>query len=148
MKIFNKQARRDYQLMEHIEAGVVLNGAEVKAIRQNHASLDGSHVRLMNGEAYLVNAKIYPYKFAHDHTGSYEETRRRKLLLHRKEILTLKTRLDNGKGMALIPISLYIKNKRIKLEFAIGKGKKEYEKREDIKKRDLDRQMEQDLKRY
>lgn len=144
----NKQASRDYQIMETLETGVVLTGAEVKAIRGGHVSIDGAHVRIMQGEAYLLNAKIFPYQFSHDHEGTYEETRKRKLLLHRKEITSLKSRLDNGKGLALVPISLYIKNKRVKVSIALGKGKKQYEKRQDIKKRDLDRQAQEVLKNW
>lgn len=149
MKLTNKQARRDYSVLETLEAGIVLSGPEVKALRTNHASLDGAHVRIMNGEAYLLNAKIYPYEFAHDHSGTYDETRKRKLLMHRKEITSLKSRLDSGGGgMALIPLSIYTKNKRFKVEVALAKGKKQYEKRQDIKKRDLDRMEAEELKKW
>lgn len=148
MKLSNKQAHRDYSILETFEAGIVLNGAEVKAIRGNHASIDGAHIRIMNQEVYLVNAKIYPYQFAKDGINPHDETRRRKLLLHKKEITSLKSKLDNGKNMALIPISLYLKNKRFKVEVALAKGKKEYEKRADIKKRDTDRQIAQELKKW
>src|SRR3990172_3243403 len=107
MKIANKRAFFDYQILEKLEAGITLYGAEVKAVRLGHADLTGSHVRIIGSEAYLINAKIFPYQYARQE--GYDEKRTRKLLLHKKEILTLKSRLD-GQNLTLIPVSLYTHN--------------------------------------
>lgn len=138
MKITNKRAFFDYKLLEHIEAGIFLLGAEVKAVKLGHADLTGSHVRIVNSEAFLINAKIYPYQYARPE--SYEESRTRKLLLHKKEIIALKNKID-GAHLTLVPVSLYTKSGFVKLDLALGKGKKEYEKKDTIKKRDLDRDL-------
>ncbi|HZJ18132.1 MAG TPA: SsrA-binding protein SmpB [Patescibacteria group bacterium] len=143
MKIYNKRARFDYDIKESFEAGISLYGAEVKAIRLNQIDINGSYVRIMNSEAYLVGAKIYPYKFARP--DNYSESRSRKLLLHKKQIISLKSKID-GLGLSLFPISLYIKGHLIKVEVGLGKGKKEYQKKEAIKRRDVQRDIEQELK--
>lgn len=142
MQIYNKRASYDYELFEHIEAGIHLLGAEVKAVKLGHADLTGSHVKIIGGEAYLVNAKIYPYKFARPE--SYSENRTRKLLFHKKELLSLKSKSE-GQKLTIIPISLYTKHDLIKLEVALGKGKKEYQKKEKIKRRDLQRDLERNF---
>ena len=144
MRIVNKQVNlKDIQ--EKIEAGVVLLGSEVKAIRLGHADLNGSYVKIIGSEAYLINAKIFPYKFSR--TDNYDERRTRKLLLHKKEILSLKSRLDQG-NFSLVPTSLYIKNGNIKLEIVLGRGQKAYEKRKDSKRRVLDRVAQRELKQF
>lgn len=142
MKITNTRAFYDYQLFERVEAGLVLNGAEVKAVRLGHADLAGSFIRISGSEAYLVNAKIFPYKYARP--DGYDETRSRKLLMHKKEILALKSKTE-GANMTIVPVSLYTKHHVIKLELAIAKGKKQYEKRAAIKKKDLDREIAREL---
>lgn len=141
MKIFNKRAQFDYEIKEKMEAGIHLLGAEVKAIRLGHADLTGSHVRIMGSEAYLINASIFPYKYARPE--SYDERRSRRLLLHKKEILALKAKMD-GQNLTIVPICLYTTGTLIKLEIALGKGKKQYEKKAAKKKKDLDREMEQE----
>ncbi|HRN96051.1 MAG TPA: SsrA-binding protein SmpB [Candidatus Levybacteria bacterium] len=145
MKIINKQLNREYTIIEKLEAGIVLIGSEVKAIRGNHANLDGSHVRIVNGEAYLINAKVFPYKFSR--TENYQETRTRKLLLHGKEITTLKSKLDQG-NYTLVPTMLYLKNNQIKLEIALVKGKAQHEKRKELRKKAIDRDVERELKKW
>lgn len=142
MKISNKRAFFDYQILERIEAGIALNGAEVKAVKGGHADLTGSFVRIIGSEVYLVNAKIFPYKFARPE--GYDEQRTRKLLLHKNQILALKSKTD-GANLALIPVSLYDSGGLIKLEVAIGKGKKKYERKAAIKQKDLDREVEREL---
>src|SRR5690349_14016019 len=127
MKISNKRAFYDYVIGERIEAGINLNGAEVKAVKSEHADLTGSFVRIMGAEAYLVNAKIFPLPYARPQ--DYDESRTRKLLLHKKEIISLKNKAD-GSGQTLVPISLYDKNGLIKLEVGIGKGKRKFDKKE------------------
>lgn len=138
MKIANKKAFFDYELSDRFEAGIQLLGSEVKAVKSGHADLSGSFVRVIGSEAYLVNAKVFPYQYAQ--IENYQETRTRKLLLHKKEIIALKSKTQ-GAGMVLVPVSLYThSNGIIKLEIALGKAKKKYDKRETIKKRDLQRE--------
>lgn len=143
MKITNKRAFFDFVITERLEAGLTLYGSEVKAIRLGHADLTGSHVRIVGSEAYLINAKILPYAYARPE--GYNETRTRKLLLHKKEIISLKSKLD-GQKLALVPISFYQKHGFIKVELGIGKGKKQFDKRKSIKKKDLQRELEQEIK--
>ena len=126
MKITNKRAFYDYQIGDKFEAGINLNGAEVKAIKMEHADLTGSYVKIMGSEAYLINAKIFPYEYARPE--GYDERRTRKLLFHKKEIISLKSKTE-GANTALVPISLYDKHGLIKLEVGIGKGKKQYDKK-------------------
>lgn len=142
MKITNRKAFYDYEILETLEAGINLLGAEVKAVRLGNADLSGSHIRIIGSEAYLVNAKIFPYTYGRPE--GYEENRTRKLLLHKKEIIALKSKTD-GAGLTIIPVSLYTTRSFIKAEIAIAKGKKEYQKKEAKKKKDLDREMEQEL---
>ncbi len=142
MKITNKRAFYDYQITDRFEAGINLNGAEVKAIKMEHADLTGSFVRITGSEAYLINAKVFPYEFARPE--GYDEARTRKLLLHKKEIISLKNKTD-GANMTLVAISLYDKHGLIKLEVGIGKGKKQYDKKEVKKRADLKRDLDRDL---
>jgi len=143
MKILNRKASFNAVLLEHMEAGIALTGAEVKAVRAGHADLSGSFVRLMNGEAYLVNAQILPYQYARP--DNYEPSRSRKLLLHRKELIALKSKMD-GANLTLVPISLYTTRQRIKLELALGKPKKKFDKKETLKKRTIERDIQEALK--
>jgi SsrA-binding protein len=142
MKIDNKRAFFDYQILEKFEAGINLYGAEVKAVRLGHADLTGSHVRIMGNEAYLINAKIFPYKYSRPE--NYDEERTRKLLLHKKEIIALKSKTE-GQSLALVPLSIYTTKSFIKVEIALGKGKKKYDKKEAIKKKDIQREVEQEM---
>lgn len=142
MKITNKRAFYDYEIKEKFEAGIKLDGAEVKAVRLGHADLTGSHVRILGSEAYLINAKIFPYKYAAPE--NYDEKRTRKLLLHKQEIITLKSKTE-GQNLTLVPVALYTTKSFIKLEIALGKGKKQYEKKEAKKMRDIKLQTEEEL---
>ena len=142
MKVVNKRAFYDYRILERFEAGINLNGAEVKAVRLGHADLTGSHVRIMGSEAYLINAKIFPYEYARPE--GFDEKRTRKLLLHKKEIIALKSKSE-GQNLTLVPVSLYTTKSFIKLEIALGKGKKQYDKKESIKQKDIQREVEQEL---
>jgi len=145
----NKKAKFDYEMMETLSAGLVLSGPEVKSAKAGQVSLKGAFVVLKQRpgrlpEAYLLNATITPYKFAIP--GSLDSTRSRKLLLTKKELgqLVGKTAQE---GLTLVPLSLYTKNGLVKLDFAIARGKKKYDKREDIKKRDVKRQLQRLMKR-
>lgn len=139
----NQRAYFDFQLLDRIEAGINLTGAEVKAIRLGHADLTGSFVKVHGSEVYLVNAKIYPYKFARPE--GYDEKRTRKLLLHKKEIHALKSKTE-GVSLTIVPVSLYTKKSYIKVELALGKPKRRIDKRDTIKKRDLDRELGAEIK--
>ena len=139
MKISNRRAAYDYELMDRLEAGINLYGAEVKAVKLGHADLTGSHVRIVGNEVYLMNAKIFPYQYARPE--GYDERRTRKLLLHKKEILGLRSKME-GAGLTIVPISMYTTDGLIKLEIAIAKGKKQYDKKRVKQIKDLEREQE------
>jgi len=145
MKIYseNKKALFNYNILEKFEAGLVLFGQEVKSIKTGHINLGGSYVALKGEEPFLVGVKVPPYQ--PNNAGSdYNDERHRKLLLNKKEINYLigKTKM---KGFSLIPLKIYEKNGRIKLEFGLAKGKKKYDKKEKIKKRDIERETNREL---
>lgn len=145
MKVVNKKARFNYQFLEKLEAGIVLTGSEVKSVRQGRIRLDDSFVRIdPKGEVWLINSHIHPYIFADNR--SYDPARSRKLLLHKKEILTLAKKME-GKNLTLIPTACYSRKRSIKLELALARGRKKWEKKEKIKKRDIEREMRRELKR-
>ncbi|PJC27866.1 SsrA-binding protein [Candidatus Shapirobacteria bacterium CG_4_9_14_0_2_um_filter_39_11] len=143
MRIFNRRARYDYNLLEKFEAGIALSGAEVKSVKAGHIRLEEAFVQIKNGQAWLVNAHIHPYPFADNR--NYDSRRTRKLLLHKNELLKL-AQQTSRQSLTIVPISCYTKNRNIKLEMALAKGKKKYEKREAIKKRDIEREIREKLK--
>ncbi len=143
MKIVHKRALFDYTISERLEAGIQLTGAEVKSLAGGHASLEGSFVRIMGTEAYLVNAQIFPYIYARPE--GYDPKRTRKLLVHKKQLLSLKSKIE-GANLTLVPISLYNKGPKFKLEIGIGRGKKQFEKREKKRKEDQKRELERDFR--
>lgn len=143
IRITNKRAYFDYSIGEKFEAGISLTGAEVKSVKTGHLSLNESFVQIKNGEAWLFNAMISPYPSA-DNRG-YDPTRSRKLLLHKNEILKLQQQTKE-KGLTVVPISCYTKANKIKLEIALAKGKKTYEKRESLKRKDIAKEVERQLK--
>jgi len=144
INIQNKKARFDYALIKKFESGVVLYGYEVKAVRAGNANLVGSHVVVRDGEAYLLNASISHYQEANTPLD-YEPSRPRKLLLNKKEIHELE-KAENTKGLTLVALAWYNNNRRLKLEIAIAKGKKDYDKRETLKERDSKRSIDRSLK--
>jgi len=132
----NKKAWHNYEILEKIEAGIQLLGSEVKSLREGKSSLADSFARIDRGEVILYNMHISPYS----HSSSRQEpTRSRKLLLHRREIESLLGKVS--KGLALIPLSLYFKRGKAKVELALAKGKKEFDKREAIKKKEAEREI-------
>jgi SsrA-binding protein len=135
----NKRANFDYALTDKYEAGLVLTGAEVKSIKTGHLSLKGSFVTFKGSELYLTNADIPTYKFARK-SDHYDSKKSRKLLVKKSEIKSLLGKVK-VKGLTLVPIRVYTKKRLIKLEFGVGRGKKEYDKREDIRKKDSARNM-------
>ena len=144
MKVINRRARYDYQLFEKFEAGIVLTGAEVKSVKAGKMKLEESFVRLAQGEAWLHNAYINPYPFADNR--EYDPRRPRKLLLHKSELLKLAQKIK-GKGLTVVPVSCYNRRRQVKLEIALAKGKRKFEKREKIKKRDYLREQERAMKK-
>ena len=143
IEIKNKKALFDYEIFDTYEAGIVLTGTEIKSIREGKANLKDSYAIIKNNEAYLLNMHISHYdkgnRFNHD------ETRTRKLLLHKKEILKIRDKIAI-KGFTLIPLKLYFSKNHLKVLLGIGKGKKTYDKRETIKKRDMEREVRKQLK--
>ena len=140
----NKRATFDYELQDRFEGGLVLEGWEVKSAKAGHVQLKGSFLHVQNGELWLKNAFISPFKPA----GVKEETesgRDRKVLVHKRELKRLIGKKQE-EGLTIIPVRILTKGDLVKLEFAVGKGKKKYEKREAIKKRDVDRQIREKMK--
>ncbi|MBD3359366.1 MAG: SsrA-binding protein SmpB [Candidatus Buchananbacteria bacterium] len=141
----NKKAKFDYEILETFEAGIALSGQEVKSVRQKQASLKGAYITInKNQEVFLINATIPAYKMAGP-LPDYNPTRPRKLLLNQKEITYLAGKLQQA-GLTLVPISLYTKHNKIKLEIALVKGKKKADKRQQIKERDDKRKIQRLLK--
>ena len=134
----NRKAHYDYEVLETVEAGIVLTGTEIKSIRQNHVSLDGSFASLLDGNVELFNCNIDPYEYGS--TFNHPPKRRRRLLLHKSEIAKFAVRAEQ-RGFSLIPISMYLLNGRAKVELAICKGKQKQDKRQAIKERDDKREM-------
>ena len=140
----NDRARYDYELLEKLEAGLVLSGQEVKSAKTGHLKLKGAHVAFARGEAMLVGAHIARYPKAGP-LPDYDPERSRKLLLHKRQLDRLRGKREE-EGLTVVPLRAYMVGGRIKIEIAVARGKKEYEKRESIKKRDIDRQIRGALK--
>lgn len=140
----NKKARHDYEILETYEAGLMLTGQEVKSVRSGQMKLLGAYVTFHDTGAYLLNAHIPKYKFT-GHLEGYQPDRSRKLLLKEKEITYLRGKLAE-KGLTIIPLSVYTKGQRIKVEIGVGRGKKAFDKRENLKKRDTEREMRRRMK--
>ena len=141
MKIFNKKAKFEYLLTgEGVEAGISLKGAEAKSIRENRCDISQSYIKIINGEAFLVNANIPAAGLT-----NYNSTQSRKLLLHKKEILSLTTKMKQ-KRLQIVPISVYNKGRLIKVYFELGKAKRQFEKKEAIKQKDIQRDIEKEFR--
>ncbi|KKU81762.1 MAG: SsrA-binding protein [Parcubacteria group bacterium GW2011_GWA2_47_8] len=140
----NKEARFDYEILETLEAGLVLRGIETKAVRQGKISLRGAHVRIRNNRPVLINSLISPYQ-PNNTPETYNERRDRALLLHDSQIKKL-IGFQQRQGLTLIPLRVYNKASRIKIEIALARGKKKYDKREYIKKRDFERRKQRELR--
>ena len=143
MEINNRKAKFDYTILEEIEAGMVLKGTEVKSIKDGKANIKDSYAIIKNGEVYLLNMHISEYK--EGNIFNHEETRTRKLLLHKKEILKLRDKVDL-QGLTLIPLKVYFKKNKAKVLLGLAKGKKTYDKRESIKERDIKINLEKNYK--
>ena len=145
MEIQNRKANFDYEIIETFEVGIVLTGTEIKSIRLGKANLKDSYAIVKNNEIYLLNMHIS--KYDQGNIFNHDETRTRKLLMHKKEILKLRDKLDL-EGFTLVPIKLYFKGSKAKILLGLAKGKKNYDKREAIKKKDIARQVAKELKNY
>ncbi len=134
MEIVNKKARFDYFIEREIEAGIVLKGTEIKSIKKGSCDLKDTYIRIKNHEAYVIN--MYIAKYEEGNIFNHDERRERKLLLHKKEIIKLEEEVKRN-GYTLIPIRVYLKNNHAKISVGVCRGKKNYDKRESIKERDL-----------
>jgi SsrA-binding protein len=142
--IHNRKAGADFETIESFEAGIELLGLEVKSLRNHQGSLLGSHVTVRGGEAFIIAMNIPPYQIKNT-PDTYEPKRNRRILLTKKEIQKLAS-LELKKGLTIVPISVYNKGKKIKVEIAIVRGKKKFDKREDIKKRETDRDIRREFR--
>lgn len=141
----NKKARHDYHISDEVEAGIVLVGTEVKSIRQGRVNLKDSYADIKNGEVFLRQMHVTPYKYAY--YDNHEPLRSRKLLLHRREINKLIGKV-NQRGFTIVPLKVYFKNGKIKVQIGLAKGKKLYDKRNTIKDRDMKRELDREKKNY
>lgn len=141
--IYNKKVNLDYEILETFECGIELLGLEVKSIRNNQGSLLGSHITVRGGEAFIIASNIPAYQI-NNTPKDYDPKRNRKILITKAEIQKLAS-IETKKGLTIVPISMYSKGKKIKVEIAVVKGKKKHDKREDIKKRDIDREIRREF---
>ena len=141
----NRKARHNYEITSSVEAGLVLLGSEVKSLRAGKASLVDAYGRIRNGELWIIGMHIAQYKEAT--FANHEPTRERKLLLHKQEIKKIKRKVEE-KGITLVPLKLYFKNNKAKLELGIARGKRKYDKKVTIAKKDAERDMQREQKKY
>lgn len=141
----NKKARHNYYIENEYEAGIVLVGTEVKSIREGRVSFKDAYADIKKGEVFLRQLHISPYKFSY--YSNHEALRTRKLLLHKYEIKKLIGKIRE-KGYTLIPLKIYLKNNRVKIQLGLGRGKKLFDKRESIKQKDIKRDMDRQRKKY
>jgi SsrA-binding protein len=139
----NKKARFEYDILDTVEAGIVLAGTEVKSIRLRRVSIQEAYARIKGGEVYIVGMNISPYEMGNRY--NHEPNRDRKLLLHRQEIKRLTGKLKE-RGLTMVPLKIYFKNGKVKVLMGLGRGKSKYDKRKAIQKRDLDREIQREMK--
>ncbi|MDD2377220.1 MAG: SsrA-binding protein SmpB [Bacilli bacterium] len=145
IELKNRKANYDYEILETIEAGIVLTGTEIKSIKNGSANLKDSYAIIKNNEIFLLNMHISHYE--QGNIFNHDETRTRKLLLHKKEILKLDNKISTM-GYTLVPLKLYFKKNKAKILIGIAKGKKIYDKRQAIKEKDINREMQKEHKAY
>ena len=145
MEIQNRKVNFDYEIIDTFETGIVLTGTEIKSIRLGKCNLKDSYAIIKNNEIFILNMHISQYE--QGNRFNHEEKRTRKLLMHKKEILKLRDKIEI-EGFTLVPTKLYFKGSKAKLLIGLAKGKKNYDKRESIKKKDIERQLAKDLKNY
>ena len=143
IEILNRQAKFNYEILETYEAGIVLTGTEIKSLKNGNANIRDSYAIIKNEEIFLLNMHISHYD--EGNIFNHDETRTRKLLLHKKEILKLKNKIDLN-GYTIIPLKVYFVKRHAKVLIGLARGKKNYDKREDIKKRDIEREVRKEFK--
>ncbi len=143
--VSNRRATHDYEILETFETGIVLQGTEIKSLRDHGGSLQEAYVKVIKNEVWLVGATVAPYK--HGNIHNHEEKRDRKLLLHKREINRLRVATQE-KGLTIIPLAFYLKEGRVKAKIALAKGKKNIDKRADMKEKDAKRHIQQTLKNF
>lgn len=141
----NKKAYFNYEILDKIEAGVVLTGGEVKSVKNGQINISDSFVRMDKGEAWLWNAEITQYKFAN--SDEYDSTRKRKILLKKSEIDSLSSKAEQ-KNLTIVPTMVYLSRGLVKLEIALAKGRREYDKRKRVMKRDLNRELHREKRKF
>lgn len=146
MKITNRKFDREFEEIERFEAGIVLSGPEVKSIREEKVKLDDSHVKIIGGELFLINAEIFRNQYAP--ADMQQPTRSRKLLLNKKEILRIQTKMKGGRGLTLAPLNIHSKGAIIKVEIALVRGRKDIEKRKREKSRDVAINQKREAKEF
>ena len=144
MEVINREARFNYFILEEIECGIVLTGTEIKAIREGKVNLKDSYAKIRNNEVYLLNTHISEYK--EGNIFNHDPRRTRKLLLHKREILKLRDKVEQ-EGLTLVPLKLYMQKNKVKILLGLCKGKKNFDKRETMKERDLKREASK-LQKY
>ncbi len=145
MQILNRKGLHNYEISERLEVGILLKGAEVKSLRMGRCNLGDSYIKILNGELYLVNTDIPKYKY--DGSSNYDSSRSRKLLINKKELIYLQSKMKQG-NLTLIPISVYSKGGIFKIEIGLARGKKRYEKKLEEKERDLNRELLVEKRKY
>lgn len=143
MKVANRRLKHNFQVLEKVEVGISLTGSEVKSIREGRVNLDEAFVGIRGGEAWLYNTNIPPYGPARG--GQVEAGRPRKLLLHKDEILAIEQKVRQ-KRLTIVPVACYTRGRNIKLEIALAKGKKRFEKRQALKEKDIKREIQREIK--
>lgn len=143
--VSNRRATHNYEILETFEAGIALQGTEIKSLRNNGGSLQEAYVKVINNEIWLVGCTISPYRFGNIH--NHEERRDRKLLMHKREIEKMRVATQE-KGLTIIPLAFYLKEGRVKVRVGIAKGKKSHDKREAVKERDEKRNIQKMMKHY
>ncbi len=141
----NRKAYHDYEIVDQLEAGIELLGTEVKSIKAGHVTLQGGYISVEKGQAFLYDVTVPTYEFGN--VFNHDTTRCRRLLLHKKEIIKLGSKV-NEKGLTLIPLSVYLKNGKVKIKLGICRGKTQYDKRDTIKQRTADREARRAITRY
>lgn len=141
----NRKAYHDYEILDEYEVGIVLTGTEIKSCRLGKINLKDSYAQFINGELFLFNCHISEYDFGNQF--NHDETRDRKLLMHKQELIKLKKKVDQ-KGITLVPLKAYLKDNHMKIELALAKGKHDYDKRNAIKKCEQEREISRSLKNY
>lgn len=143
--VSNRKATFNYEILETFEAGIMLQGTEIKSLRDHGGSLQDAYVKVLGSALWLINSSIAPYRFGNVH--NHEDRRERKLLMHKREIARLRAAVQE-KGLTLIPLSIYLKEGRAKIKIALAKGKKSVDKRADIKERDEKRNIQKAIKNF